>query len=113
MNKNSFNEAVNDPQIKKLYAIGHVNKGDGTILSTSSKEKWMSADDIANNDNLDFTVAGCRSQELIEKQWGDNFNSSTGLNSSPVMSSDALVDLDRAAQVDAMFMQDLTEISEE
>ncbi|SHH92676.1 RHS repeat-associated core domain-containing protein [Fibrobacter sp. UWH9] len=113
MNKNSFNEAVNDPQIKKLYAIGHVNKGDGTILSTSSKEKWMSADDIANNDNLDFTVAGCRSQGLIEKQWGDNFNSSTGLNSSPVMSSDALVDLDRAAQVDAMFMQDLTEISEE
>jgi RHS repeat-associated protein len=104
MTKASFNRAVKDPEAKKLYITGHINKANGKLMSQGEGEKWLGAKDIQKNKNIDLNVSGCRSQGLIEKQWGNNFNSATGLNPDPVLSTNALEDINRAASVDALII---------
>ena len=70
MTKASFNRVVKDPEAKKIYLTGHVNKANGKVMSQRKDERWLGAKDIQENKNIDLNIAGCRSQGLVEKQWG-------------------------------------------
>jgi len=104
LTQKNFNQAIKDPEIKRAYSISHVNESDGRLKSYKEREGWLGSDDIGTNKDLDFSAAGCKSQGLVENQWSGNFNDVTGLNAEPVMSTDALIDLDRTAQIDAITM---------
>ena len=105
MTKKGFNAAVNDPDTKKTYTISHVNSNNGKMMSYVKKEGWLGSRDIGVNKNAELNSAGCRSQEILHKQWGDNFEAVNGLNPSPVFSDEALIDLERAASRDALVIE--------
>ena len=72
------------------------------MMSYAKKEGWLGSRNVGVNKNAELNSAGCRSQEILHKQWGDNFEAVNGLNSAPVYSDEALIDLERAARIDAL-----------
>ena len=102
MTKSSFNQAVKDPNTKKIFTISHVYNGNGTLRSYKKIEGYIGSKDIQINKNVDLISAGCRSKGHVEKQWEKNFNEVTGLESNQILSTDALDELNTSADGHAL-----------